>query len=242
MIYLTGDIHGEFNRLTNIIDDGMTKDDYVIVLGDFGYWEDSDKQLGWMEKLKYKKFTTLFIDGNHENFDLLNKLKEKEWHGGKVHIINDSVLHLMRGYVFDIEGLNVFTFGGARSHDIKDGIISTDTDDWKQAYAFAKLQRMQIRVDHISWWKEEMPSNEEMKLGIRNLEAVGNNVDFILTHCCASSTAALMGYKDADACTKYLEQIRQKVKFRKWYFGHYHKNYAVNDKEICLYDGIIRIA
>ena len=189
-----------------------------------------------------KRFTTLFIDGNHENFDMIKELKVKDWHGGKVHIINDSVTHLMRGYVFNINGLRVFTFGGARSHDIRDGIINTDNDTWRQLYALASLNGLQVRLNHISWWEEEMPSKSEMNRGTESLNDVNNSVDLILTHCCASSTAALMGYKDVDDCTKYLEQIRQKVNFKKWYFGHYHKNYAVNDKEICLYDGIVRIA
>ena len=101
----------------------MTRDDYVIVTGDFGIWDKSKEQKYWLEWLSKKTFTVLFVDGNHENFDLLNSYPVKTWNGGKVHVIKDNILHLMRGQVFQIEGHSFFTFGGARSHDIIDGIL-----------------------------------------------------------------------------------------------------------------------
>ncbi len=42
--------------------------------------------------------------------------------------------------------------------------------------------------------------------------------------------------------TKYLEEIWQTVKFKKWFFGHYHDNKNVNAEELLLYEQIIRIA
>jgi metallophosphoesterase superfamily enzyme len=64
----------------------MTKSDYVIIAGDFGViWDNSKEQDYFLKWLDNKKFTTLFIDGNHENFDLLNEYPITEWNGGKVH-------------------------------------------------------------------------------------------------------------------------------------------------------------
>ena len=82
-----------------------------------------------------------------------------------------------------------------------------------------------------------------MDEGRRNLEARGNSVDFILTHCCASSTQTLLGrgFYKTDIETKYLEEIRQTVKFKKWFFGHYHDNKNVSADELLLYEQIIRI-
>ena len=101
-----------------------------------------------------------------------------------------------------------------------------------------------FRINHKSWWKEELPSEEEMQEGIYNLNDSGNKVDFIFTHCAASSTAALLshGLYKPDSLTDYFEEIKNKVEFKKWLFGHYHDNKAVNDKEILLYDQIVRIA
>ena len=61
----------------------------------------------------------------------------------------------MRGQVFNIEGKVFWTFGGASSHDIRDGILEIDDPRLRQwRYDYEK----QYRVNHVSWWKEELPS------------------------------------------------------------------------------------
>ena len=138
MIYITGDCHANFSRFsTNIFPEQkeMTKDDYVIICGDFGgVWdkgEESPREKWDMNWLEDKPFTTLFVDGNHENFDRLYTYPVEEWHGGKVHKIRDSVIHLMRGQVYEIDGKKFFTFGGAASHDIQGGILEPEDPDFK---------------------------------------------------------------------------------------------------------------
>ena len=93
-IWITGDIHGNPNRFS--IDSfpeqkEMTKKDFVICLGDFGlvwnYRGESKTERFWLDWLNHKAFTTLFIDGNHDNFDRLDSYPVEEWHGGKVHFI-----------------------------------------------------------------------------------------------------------------------------------------------------------
>ena len=122
MIYITGDIHGSPERLgvhSFYEQKEMTRDDIVIICGDFGMvWEESGESASeqyWLKWLEDKPFTTVFVCGNHENFDRLYQYPVKEWHGGKVHEIRPHVLHLMRGEVFDIEGVKFFAFGGASS-------------------------------------------------------------------------------------------------------------------------------
>jgi len=95
----------------------------------------------------------------------------------------------------------------------------------------------------VNWWNQELSSEEEMDEGRRNLAKHNQIVDFIVTHCCSSSTQILLGgsmYKP-DILTTYLEEIRQNTKFRKWFFGHYYDNRNVNAEEILLYEQIIRI-
>lgn len=126
MIYITGDIHGSPERLgvhSFYEQKEMTRDDVVIICGDFGMvWEESGESASeryWLKWLEDKPFTTVFVCGNHENFDRLYQYPVKEWHGGKVHEIRPHVLHLMRGEIFDIEGLKFFAFGGDRSFQHK---------------------------------------------------------------------------------------------------------------------------
>lgn len=197
-----------------------------------------------MDWLEGKSFTTLFVDGNHENFDRLNAYPVEEWHGGKVHKIRPSVIHMMRGQIFEIDGKNIFTFGGASSHDIDGGILELDDSDYKEKKKKLDKGWRPYRINHLSWWQQELPSKEEMEEGRRNLATHDNTVDFIVTHCCASSTQTLLGgsmYRP-DIETEYLEEIRQNTRFRKWFFGHYHDNRNVNAKEILLYEQIIQIS
>lgn len=101
MIYITGDTHSDFSRFTEEnfpIQSEMTKDDYVIICGGFGgVWtseEESSREKDALDWLDNKSFTTLFVDGNHENYTRLYNYPIEEWKGGKVHKIRDSVLHL----------------------------------------------------------------------------------------------------------------------------------------------------
>ena len=246
MIYVTGDTHGNFLGRLDINafpeQKEMTRNDFVIILGDFGgVWDNSLPEKYCINLLEDDKpFTTLFIDGNHENHNLLNSYPVSMWNGGKVHYIRPHVIHLMRGQVFNIEGKKFFTFGGARSHDITDGILEANDPriiEWNK-------ENKLFRINHVSWWKEEMPSEEEMDEGLENLEKNNYKVDFVLTHCGPSSTVALFshGYYKPDPLTNYLEKIRQKTEFKRWFMGHYHDNYMINDKEIILYEQIMRIA
>ena len=95
MIYITGDTHGGFQRFGSKYfpqQTQMGRNDYMIICGDFGgLWDGGQKDQHWLDWLAEKPFTTLFVDGNHENFDLLNALPEKEWHGGRVHEVRENL-------------------------------------------------------------------------------------------------------------------------------------------------------
>ncbi|MBR2403801.1 MAG: metallophosphoesterase [Lachnospiraceae bacterium] len=251
MIYITGDCHsdyGRFNKENFPEQTEMTKDDCVIICGDFGgVWdvaEESKRETWWMNWLEDRSFTTLFVDGNHENFDRLYNYPIEEWNGGKVHKIRPSVIHLMRGQIYQIEEKKIFTFGGASSHDISGGILEPDDPNYKAKKKELDRGWLPYRINHVSWWAQELPSEVEMEEGLRNLSAHENTVDFIVSHCCSSSTQALLGggLFTPDVLTNYLQQIRQSVTFKKWFFGHYHDNKNVNTEEILLYEQIIRIS
>ena len=175
MIFITGDSHADFKKFSkNSFPEQleMTKDDYVIICGDFGgVWDkdvESKRETWWLDWLEEKPFTTLFVDGNHENFDRLYAYPEEEWNGGKVHKIRPSVIHLMRGQVFTLEGKKFFTFGGAQSHDISGGILELDDPDFQEKRKRLDEDWMPYRINHLSWWKLELPTQEE-KLSISRI-------------------------------------------------------------------------
>lgn len=249
MIYITGDTHGDWmSRLNSeAFPEGkeMTKNDHVIICGDFGIWQNSNDEkyrLNWLDE---KPFTTVFVDGNHENFDILNAFEVSEWNGGKVHKINDSVYHLMRGQVFTIEGLKFFTFGGASSHDIQDGILDpADKYFLQKKKELDDTGKYMYRIKHFSWWEEELPSDKEMVEGLENLDKHNNEVDYIISHSPHSSLTKQLGWGlyECDRLTHYLQKVRSENKFRQHFFGHMHidENFPW-EKAVGLYEQIIRI-
>ena len=176
MIYLTGDTHGGIDvrklldkKFLNRVKEG----DYLIICGDFGFiWDykkEKRKEKEWLDFFNNQKYTTLFVDGNHECFPRLMQYPQKQWNGGKIHVIREKVFHLMRGQVFEIEGQKIFTMGGASSHDRGPAVGN------------------EKKVIGKSWWPEEIPSQEELNEGIENLKRNENKVDYIITHCLSSS-------------------------------------------------------
>lgn len=248
MIFVTGDIHGDPSRLTkgSFTKEKLTKEDYVVILGDFGlvwdYEGENEIERDRLNELNNMPFTTLFLDGNHENFDRLDAYPVEKWNGGNVSFIRDSVIHLKRGQVFNLQGNKVFSFGGASSHDIDDGVLDPIKDAkliWQWQHDYTKM----FRVNHRSWWERELPSEKEMAEGVYNLEKNDWKVDYILSHSPSASVIALLGHGlyEQDILTKYLEDIRCKTDYKRMFSGHMHVDRDINDKDSLVYEKIIRI-
>ena len=252
MIFVTGDCHADFTKFNTKSfpeQKELTKEDIVIICGDFGgIWDNSKREKYWLAWLSDKPFTTCFVDGNHENFDRLNGAEFPiiDYHGGKAHKITDSIYHLMRGYVFEFENRKFFCFGGAKSHDIKDGILDLEKfksgDEAAFTYRQWIKQGKEFRINHLSWWKEELPSKKEMNLGKKNLAKNNNKVDFVITHCLPQSIASMEGFFGGDIITNYFDElIINGLVFDKWYCGHYHREQTIYGKYNILYHSIERI-
>lgn len=250
MIYITGDCHTEWNRFStkNFPEQKeMTRDDFVIVCGDFGVWDDSPRERWWFDWFEKRNFTLLFCDGNHENFEQLEAYEVVDFHGGKARKIRENVYHLMRGYVFDLCGKSFFVFGGAQSHDVQDGILNAE-DFPSPAVMHAAFRRRiasgeKVRINHEDWWEQEMPSQAEMDCGLESLRAVEHKVDFMVTHCAPHEIASLIlqGNCKPDPLTQYFDSLARTTDFSKWFFGHYHDNRNLKGKYVLLYEQIIRI-
>ena len=159
LIYVTGDTHADPERLSLSKLRALKAGDTLIICGDFGFlWDDSKREQKIIRQLGKRKYNICFIDGTHENFKLLNNYEVSEWNGGKVHKIYGNLYHLLRGQVFEIDGKTVFTMGGGESPDID------------------------IRTDENGWSKDEIPTQEELLEGVKNLEKHNYKVDMVITH------------------------------------------------------------
>ena len=224
MIFLTGDLHGEYGILKlntkNFPEQKeLTKKDLLIVTGDFGLvWDNSRQEKYWLNWLEKKNFTTLFVPGNHENYDLLSTYPKQQYCGGLVRYIRNSIMQLDNGYVFNLDGILFFTFGGAESTDKEQRIVGK------------------------SWWPQEIPSWGEFERSYINLSQHQFCVDYVLTHTAPMHVIAEMAEcRKDDPVSKMLSSIDDAIQYKKWFFGHMHVDRLVMDKFHCLYDSIIRI-
>lgn len=182
----------------------------------------SNAEKYWLDWFESKPWTTCFVDGNHENHHALANLPVREWNGGLVHEVRPHVLHLMRGEVFDIDGLTVLAMGGAASND------------------------RQYRREGRSWWPEEMPSEEEMEHCRASLDRVGWKVDHVVTHEAPADLAEQLcrererEYLD-DRLQRFLGELDGRLGCRAWFFGHYHGDEWRDARHRLIYRDIVSV-
>lgn len=216
-VYITGDMHGELERLYDKNFRKLKSGDVLIVCGDFGYIFNGDKtERKVIDYLATRRFVTAFVDGTHDNMDKINRARTTYWHGGMVHRIKGNLIHLMRGQIFEIEGNKFFTFGGGES---------TDKD---------------MRLESGKWWREEEPTPLEMAEGAEKLDEVGCKVDYIITHEPPSlvKSAILLRRGDNDRVNKlngYFEEIAKACDFKNWYFGSLHEDRLITPRHTCVF-------
>lgn len=234
-IFITGDCHGNqelswhpkhrhwITSVRKLNSDNfpegkaLTKDDIVIVLGDFGlvfYEKDTSgyyEEQWWLNWLDSKPWTTVFIDGNHENFNLLNDYPIHEYMGGKVSFITNSIIHLKRGEVFTFNGKTFLTIGGAESVD------------------------KHTRTENLSWWPQELLSREDENKVLDLIEK-NNKFDYVLTHTSPQSVNQLIAETVGlehhtehwsffeDPTVRFLQHVKRNITYKRWFSGHFHKD------------------
>jgi len=242
MIYITGDTHGNPNRLNEIARRGDAE--YILVCGDFGFlWDESHEDENALNMLNRQRVPILFIDGNHENYDLLSRFPIAEWNGAKVSFIRENIIHLKRGQILNLNGYKIFTMGGAECHDISDGIIDPTEPGALAKIRKYKAENKRFRVKGISWWPEELPSKSELQEGLVNLATHNYTVDLILSHCASSSMQTKLGrgHYPINRLTEYLDDIQKNVNYKLWVMGHYHGDSVIDEKHVLLYQGAIQL-
>lgn len=227
-LFITGDTHGFglFNRFSKSNfpeQESLSKDDVCVICGDAGIlWDGNDKDRKKIEFLESLSFTVAFIDGNHENFDLLIECPGVEKFGGLVGEVSDSIFHLKRGKMYTICGYTLFTFGGALSID------------------------KHLRIPNLTWFEEEIPSIAEQEEGIRTLESA-DSLDIVITHTCPKELKTEfiydMGY--IDPTERYLSHVYDYAmdinEELRWYFGHFHLDEEIDSTFTSVYEQIIEI-
>ena len=228
LLFITGDLHG--GTFSGKLEPGVappalyecTKDDHLVVLGDFGLpWPgqpNNEENLRWLEE---RPWTTLFIDGNHENYAELAKLEPEPFLGGTAARLpsHPGIVHLLRGEVYEMDGLSVFCMGGASS------VVDSD-----------------CRTGGVDWWPEELPGENELSRSRENLRDHGGSVSLVLTHDCSSRVLPRVvrhGPPARNRLNEWLDALEDEVGFRWWYFGHHHRDLRIDGRHACLFESVV---
>ncbi|NLA72933.1 MAG: hypothetical protein GX848_03800 [Clostridiales bacterium] len=221
MVYVTGDTHGCPERLSKSELKMLKEGDTLIICGDFGFvWDDGKKEQKVLLSLSKRKYNICFVDGTHENFNLLNKYPVKTWNGGLVHEIKPNIMHLMRGELFNIDELSIFTMGGGESPDLD------------------------VRFETASWDKGEIPTQSDLLRGAQKLEEMECKVDIIITHEPPSKIKGFLKLAETDqirvtALNAYFDELSATCTFKHWFFGSLHMDKFISNTHIGLFKNII---
>lgn len=223
-IFITGDLHGrsyisKLQKFNNVYGNQLSRDDTLIILGDVCVpWHDPPdendrKMLNLMENFPW---TTVFIDGNHENHDFLSRIKPTKYGENLAQFITPHVIHLMRDRIYNIEGKSFLTMGGA--HSINKAMLQ----------------------NQYNWWETEAPTKIERKICDNTIEKSTGHVDYILTHTPPAkqlkehAIATISPWKPDEYNLWLQEHIADKITFNTWFYGHMHDDRPWETKYVPL--------
>ena len=218
MIYVTGDMHADATRLKSRAAKQLKKQDTLIVCGDFGFvWDGSKKEQKMLKWLGKRPYSVLFVEGTHDNLDLLAQYPEVDYSGGKARQISGNCYQLLRGEIYTIESDAIFAFGGGESMD------------------------MDTRVQGETWWPGELPTQEELGHARENLEKHRNVVDYIVTHTASSIVNSFLDMDSAhvNQLAAFFDEVSQQVRYKHWFFGSYHLDKVIPPKYHAMYQEIL---
>ena len=229
---VTGDTHGQvITRLMNIgTTDYPAEETALIILGDAGinfYLNKTD--------LKNKKiinnqgFTLYCVRGNHEerpeNLGYIEHWYDENVKGYVMYEPDfPNIRYFEDGNAYEIGGKSVLVIGGAYS-----------VDKWyrlNRAGVTSKLDKDYLNPRKTGWFPDEQLIDWEMTM--IEQEHFGKHYDVILTHTCPISwepTDLFLPGLDQSSVDKtmelWLDEVKQKVDWNIWLFGHYHGDQLV---------------
>lgn len=232
-VFVCGDTHGTHDiaklKAFRNVHPELTKEDYVIICGDFGLLWNNPYLTEYYNKETFKipgcpwddmwsadevdlfywyescPWTTLVVLGNHENYDRWSKYPITEWNGGRVQRIGESIIRLMNGEIYEIDGHSYFCMGGAMSTDRGPAVGDED-----------------ISI-HKWWWPQEIPSFSDWNNAYKNLNRVNWKINYVITHDTPASVTTKMnkGYRISIVSNR-LEMIKLSLDYTHWFCGHMH--------------------
>jgi hypothetical protein len=176
--------------------------DLIFQVGDFGFWPHTDPE--YVDQvnrhLLKQDMWMVWIDGNHENFDVLYTTEWPRTEKGFWRIA-DRVMYAPRGHRWQWDGLNFLSLGGG--------------------YSIDKQWRLSQGPMGVYWWPQETITLREVYKAIE-----GGAVDVMFTHDMPTGVdLGITLYKENPEDVQNRMAVRtvvNDVKPKRLYHGHYH--------------------
>lgn len=189
----------------------------MIILGDAGInYSGGRRDYNIKQYLRELPLTLFCIHGNHEQRPYtIDGYKEKLWRGGTVYYEEEypNLLFAKDGEIFELEGQKAIVIGGAYSID----------------------KYFRLASGH-GWWPDEQPSDDVKQYVELQLDKLGWKIDLVLSHTTPLKYVPTEAFtSDIDQSTvdksteEWLDDIENRLKYRRWYCRHYHTEKEIDD-------------
>lgn len=236
LVYILGDVHGEFGRLNEFINkkirlhpavralaedcrmNGCELAIDILQCGDFAwFWPECDSKGAIKNQVDFFKdgrINIYWCAGNHEDHDALDGIIEKAgW--SKPIDVDKGIFHCPFGSTLELApDVTVLFAGGAESLD----------KAWR-------LQKMREGCPRIWWPQEEISENDMKRLAQapQGLQSGDSAVDWIISHTAPAKFNFYTGRKPGLSISRdFLDRILRKYRPKMWFFGHSHEHMKGN--------------
>lgn len=227
-IYLTGDTHGDMNRVINFANKiNASENDIFIILGDVGLnYYGNYRDINLKKQISNIKATLFCIHGNHEmNPEYMKSMKTKEYFNGIVFYEENfpNILYAKDGEIYNINDKSFIVLGGAYSVD--------------------KFIRLEMGA---KWFQDEQMSNDVKDRCIENIKSNNWKIDYVLSHTTPYNympidmfLSSIDQSKVDKSMENWLQYIEDNLTYKHWYAGHYHCERTTNNLTIMFTNWIL---
>jgi hypothetical protein len=120
------------------------------------------------------------------------------YNGAFVRRYSDNIVYVEKNQVMEIDNKKFYFLGGAESVD------------------------KEFRILYKSWWPQEDATYADF-LRCKSLLKRVKEVDYVITHTAPEKIVKKIGALNRfDGTSKLLTYLDENLKFKHWYFGHFH--------------------
>ena len=223
--FVTGDTHGRLDRIYSWIErmNFDSEDINVIIAGDAGIcWRKDGRDMdAAIRKHEQYKFHLWFIDGNHENFDILDSLPKDE--NGIVNLCN-NLHYITRGSVIKFNNKTILCCGGADSID------------------------RGFRTPHLNWWAQEQVTEEDIKKCLSGDNYYDYIITHCCPYSVfykytpSLVTIPWLDQSKIDHTSEHmLDAVAASIQCESWIFGHYHVDIDLDSRYRCILNDFLEL-